>query len=561
MRFSPVLLLAPLVALASAAPNQLTTRTNDQIAAAIRYAAMADDCSLIKCAEVLANVACITAALVFEPETAGASTAAVIACVKEGLGEHSGLASSRRGFLIIGLFALRLTKRMIQGLDDYPERNADVAWLANFLAAYPLEYGLARVAGRRQDDYVASYPGVVSRMKRQPRYPRRFMQMNPDASRHQGQGAREMTDGKWLVERLDMIDFCDAAGEWGSTVPIPAHEADRMIALAAQRRIADLDEAPPSSRSTSALLTNANDMVPTHSSAALFGLPRELRNEIYQYLWDGKRILQRYKSRKYIVMYGDQGDWDSDDDQDMTACWLLTSKQMLVEGVAEFHRRSIWMFESWGETLSSEYVFPLITCGLVHEQHLFLAPKNGHGTGLWFFRDVPYEMLGDPSLPHVIALGASTVHLIDIMTESSTTHDSVRKIRFILDLHDKHLRHVRSDADRRHPANHLPDVMFDFSDLKRLSRHRRLETFEVDIQVYKDGLMRNSANLDQAMANLMTELAVVGKALIPDGEAVQSDAGPNWPLVRGVKRFKFVAKAPPRLCHHGRARRRLIDPK
>ena len=43
------------------------------------------------------------------------------------------------------------------------------------------------------------------------------------------------------MERLDLIDFCDAAAEWGSIVPIPAREADRMIELADQRRIADLE--------------------------------------------------------------------------------------------------------------------------------------------------------------------------------------------------------------------------------------------------------------------------------------------------------------------------------
>lgn len=39
-----------------------------------------------------------------------------------------------------------------------------------------------------------------------------------------------------------MINFCDAASEWGSIVPIPAREADRMIELADQRQIADLSE-------------------------------------------------------------------------------------------------------------------------------------------------------------------------------------------------------------------------------------------------------------------------------------------------------------------------------
>lgn len=42
-----------------------------------------------------------------------------------------------------------------------------------------------------------------------------------------------------------MIDFCDAACEWGSIVPIPAREADRMIVLADQRRIAALGARQP----------------------------------------------------------------------------------------------------------------------------------------------------------------------------------------------------------------------------------------------------------------------------------------------------------------------------
>jgi hypothetical protein len=47
------------------------------------------------------------------------------------------------------------------------------------------------------------------------------------------------------VERLNIIDFCDAACEWGSIVPIPAKEAERMIELADQRRIVDLSNRRP----------------------------------------------------------------------------------------------------------------------------------------------------------------------------------------------------------------------------------------------------------------------------------------------------------------------------
>jgi hypothetical protein len=107
------------------------------------------------------------------------------------------------GFLIVGLFALRLAKQLIEGLENYPERDADTAWIANFLAPYPLEFALAKISGPRIEDYVATYQWIVSRMKSQPRYPFRFMQMNPDRSLQRRQGlreaardyAREMTDG------------------------------------------------------------------------------------------------------------------------------------------------------------------------------------------------------------------------------------------------------------------------------------------------------------------------------------------------------------------------------
>jgi hypothetical protein len=102
------------------------------------------------------------------------------------------------GFLVIGLFALRLTKRLIEGLDHYTERDVDIAWLTSFLAPYPLEFALAKVSGSMRDDYVDMYREIVSRMKRQPRYPIRFMQMNPDQSMRQLQGHRRaaITDCK-----------------------------------------------------------------------------------------------------------------------------------------------------------------------------------------------------------------------------------------------------------------------------------------------------------------------------------------------------------------------------
>jgi hypothetical protein len=106
-------------------------------------------------------------------------------------------------FLIVGLFSLRLTKRLVEGLEYYPGRDADISWLVNFLAPFRNEYALAKIAGPRKEDYLAMYQRIVSRMKRQPRYPRRFMQMNPDQSIQQARRGsrvsrtREMTDGKY----------------------------------------------------------------------------------------------------------------------------------------------------------------------------------------------------------------------------------------------------------------------------------------------------------------------------------------------------------------------------
>jgi hypothetical protein len=92
MRFSTVL-ISSLAALASAAPNDLAAKRNNELvsrnpaspmAAAIIFAAEAD-CSFISCAEVVAAALCIGAALVAEVPSGGSTTAAVVACVSGGL--------------------------------------------------------------------------------------------------------------------------------------------------------------------------------------------------------------------------------------------------------------------------------------------------------------------------------------------------------------------------------------------------------------------------------------------------------------------------------------------
>lgn len=54
-------------------------------------------------------------------------------------------------------------------------------------------------------------------------------------------------------------------------------------------------------------------IVPTHSTALFFQLPRELRDTVYQFLWVDAHIQQRYKKKRFIVTYGDQGGSDLED--------------------------------------------------------------------------------------------------------------------------------------------------------------------------------------------------------------------------------------------------------
>ncbi|KAH9865992.1 hypothetical protein J1614_008556 [Plenodomus biglobosus] len=104
-------------------------------------------------------------------------------------------------FTIIALFALRLAKQLIQGLDSYPGQYTDLTWLTNFLDAYHVGYAFAKISGPQKDDYVVTYPSIVSRMKKQRMYPKRFMQMHPDQAVQahlSGRGAErtlEMSDG------------------------------------------------------------------------------------------------------------------------------------------------------------------------------------------------------------------------------------------------------------------------------------------------------------------------------------------------------------------------------
>lgn len=86
----------------------------------------------------------------------------------------------RPDFLIVALFALRLARRLILTLESYERRDDDLAWLESFLSQFPSDCDLARIRGDRIDEYCSIYPAVIQRFVKQPKYPMKFMQMNPD---------------------------------------------------------------------------------------------------------------------------------------------------------------------------------------------------------------------------------------------------------------------------------------------------------------------------------------------------------------------------------------------
>lgn len=160
----------------------------------------------------------------------------------------------RPQFLVVGLFALRITRSLIQHLDGYKTLGSDLGWLEGFLQPYRADEALARLSDPGTiEEYVREYPALVRRMIKQPGYRRIFMEMAPRAEvtereltdgmlchrfGHDGNVCQRTTADSRADELRAMIDFADAAGEWGSTVALPARHAARMEELAKGRRMA-----------------------------------------------------------------------------------------------------------------------------------------------------------------------------------------------------------------------------------------------------------------------------------------------------------------------------------
>jgi hypothetical protein len=144
---------------------------------------------------------------------------------------------------------------MLASLPSYTHRTTDLAWLTSFLSPYDPAYDLAQISGRAKADFLDTYPRILCRMKRQDMFPVRFMEMNPMVAlrREMGRGGR--SGGEWVsvggalrtgaddivAERKEIVDFVDAAMEWGSVVLVPRDEAEGILKMVEQRLVADLE--------------------------------------------------------------------------------------------------------------------------------------------------------------------------------------------------------------------------------------------------------------------------------------------------------------------------------
>ncbi|CAO2651768.1 Nn.00g000510.m01.CDS01 [Neocucurbitaria sp. VM-36] len=276
-------------------------------------------------------------------------------------------------------------------------------------------------------------------------------------------------------------------------------------------------------------------------------LPREIRDQIYGYVWeDNTGILQRYKRKYYKVTYGDRKDWNAS-----TASWLLTNKRMFLEGIAEFVRHAVWHFEprDSDSLMDSEYIFPLITPGLVHTHHLHLGyPRSPFVTDQpfaerdsidegWAKNEDEEDEEDDGRLKRYFWLRKDAITLINTMTASMELSQAVKEIKVTITI-PKNI----ASAIIRHAWGEWPAVYsFDFTELERLAVHRGLRVFKADIVVQMVGIPNTIAEMVKAKEALMDELERIGSVLVEGGSVVKSTSRnpvsgwDNWDLALSVR--------------------------
>jgi hypothetical protein len=209
----------------------------------------------------------------------------------------------------------------------------------------------------------------------------------------------------------------------------------------------------------------------------------------------------------------------------------LTCKQMLLEGFAEFHQRSVWHFKTVNNLELNEYIFPLVTPALVREQHLLIAGRSNDYLP-WDLATNPFDMYdrldeddeSSDKVLHIFSLKSSTMAVVNLITASAEAHETVTRMK--IDFHIGEKTFVLNNGAR--PGRYLEDVFFDLSKLDRLAVHRHLRNLEINVTYRSWSHIKHAKRLEGAFANLMVELDIVGKALVPGGVASQQVPEAGW---------------------------------
>ncbi|KAF1847763.1 uncharacterized protein K460DRAFT_403089 [Cucurbitaria berberidis CBS 394.84] len=301
-------------------------------------------------------------------------------------------------------------------------------------------------------------------------------------------------------------------------VPSPADKADllRMKLLAYKSALRHRVYKRP---------TIAINAINSSRGASSFfeSLPREIRDTIYGYVWTSTpTILQRYRRKEYFVSYGDQDlRCDDKDWEHWSAPWLLTNKQMLLEGLAEFHQQSFWHFktESHAVLKPSEYTFPLITPGLVRTHHLHIGwPSSGDfAQRTNVDSQTPFDPSKSVAIERYFWLKKDVITLVNCMMASMEMNEVVREIKVTVVI----LKDIAGLINYRGMLQHPIRYVFDLSQLERLAVHRGLREFQARIEVRMPRQPASTVELAKASSSLIGEFQRVGTLLV-DGVWITS---------------------------------------
>ncbi|KAJ4376081.1 hypothetical protein N0V83_001362 [Neocucurbitaria cava] len=265
-------------------------------------------------------------------------------------------------------------------------------------------------------------------------------------------------------------------------------------------------------------------------------LPREIRDKIYGLVWDDTHgIIQRYERKYYAVTYGHR-----DPPNRRTASkapWLLTSKQLLLEGCSAFVKQGVWHFSPHevGPLEPSQYIFPLITPGMVRAHHLHLGSESdGYYPfcGRYSYQE-GYEKhegeVDDGTAQQYHWLPKASITPINAMAASMEFSTTVKEVKVDIKVYN-----IAMQLEYGGVLQYPNAYEFDLSQLERLAVHRGLQSFKAKLVVRVTPGRRPASisDTDTMKLALMDELERIGTLLVEGGSVVRVNSlnpnNSNW---------------------------------